>query len=1139
MAITRLKHFAAIFLTAALLPLAGAEKILFWSFDTADALPDTPGASWIGKKRGECISDGTHGKVLRVGTDKSGSKILSAAVTLPVKSGLNTGCVSFKVKPEDWDGNQKDFRNFIDLGNDAGEKLSIYRLHNSKGVFIVTLMRKDGKRADAGFDMSNWKKGQWYHLAVCWDPQFIQIYQNGKLMRKTPVKGFRFSHPFSTLETGKFIKTYNGGHMRMDDITLYNAALSREEAENITQPPSPGILVNGRIRMTTDPKTGSFTLIIPESGRKISSAGMPLFSFRLFDENARKANNKPLNGKGHFWGTPLVMNGKEITSSDCKFLRMERPADNRAVMVWQHPAAEVKVFFEVTEHGLKQYAELTNTGKDPIYEFVSFSASLDRKQNEHVVVPFPPRIGLEFSKLISYTWAMNYAWDGFIIRKKDGGLLAFDRCQDIEKQILPGWGNIRTNPQSNKLEFTGKTTMFVRPGEKRSSIAVSIRNFSTIREWADHYRDLNFPSGIKTLSQKLTKEQFDKFSRAYLAPTWATIRGAISIVDRAPGVYIVHPPIYMHHCKGQRSNWDAFPNYFPPAKRVGTMADFEVLIKNTVRSGGIFMPRTSFYYWGCGSDFDLAYGLEKNAIVRIDGKPRTAMWAQPGYMVSPSSRQVLNYLDEIFNKWKKLGINAYFTNVIGAQLPDHNSFDFHPDAPGPDLFYSQLFKLHKKYGQQIPLLSEDGAFWSMPYQVGICGYNPWLSPVPGNLEPKGTLVRPAPEFALYLMHEYIRFYTSNTNFLNAASSPRALATSLTLGTGLKAGFVNENEMTREKRRWMRTTALIAGEIHNLNYGQRLNSYTEQGGIVTAVYGKNLNLANFSGKDYVVDAAGYKAVIAHNGFLFVSADQNRIAGFFKEFAGNKFRHPLLLVMIREGRKARIYAPLELQDTPIEIEGVKAVIPAYPAVIAKKIPGIRIDFVNRSFTADPVIPDTAILPRSGSAERIPLPAPEAGHKTILTWQTGEKLPAVLQHLKNDLNPVGLHITRPVSFDVEGISGKIAFEIGIKFNRYPEEPKGDSLPLLSSGSSFKLFMTIYTGRLHFSSGKSPAASSWGMAFEPAVHNMIKAVLNGKEQLLTFNKRSFKNLNSNLFPSGKSSWLLGFNNCDFTITSIRISTF
>ena len=69
--------------------------------------------------------------------------------------------------------------------------------------------------------------------------------------------------------------------MRMDDITLYNAALSREEAENITQPPSPGILVNGRIRMTTDPKTGSFTLIIPESGRKISSAGMPLFSFRL------------------------------------------------------------------------------------------------------------------------------------------------------------------------------------------------------------------------------------------------------------------------------------------------------------------------------------------------------------------------------------------------------------------------------------------------------------------------------------------------------------------------------------------------------------------------------------------------------------------------------------------------------------------------------------------------------------------------------------------------------------------------------------------------------------------------------------------------------------------------------------------
>ena len=205
-----LKLFSVLTLLCCAALLSAADAIFTWSFDRADGLPETPGASWSGSRRGTLVDDAAGGKSLRVGVAKGGKDILSAAVNLPVAFGQSAGTVTFRVKPEGWTGAEKDFRNFIHLTNEAGESLSIYRLHNSNGTFIVTLMGKDGKRADAGFDMSNWQKDSWYNLAVCWDEQYIYIYQNGALMRRSPVKNFKFTKPFKKLELGRYLRTYNG-----------------------------------------------------------------------------------------------------------------------------------------------------------------------------------------------------------------------------------------------------------------------------------------------------------------------------------------------------------------------------------------------------------------------------------------------------------------------------------------------------------------------------------------------------------------------------------------------------------------------------------------------------------------------------------------------------------------------------------------------------------------------------------------------------------------------------------------------------------------------------------------------------------------------------------------------------------------
>ena len=1111
------------------------QPVFSWSFETADGTPDTAGATFVGQRRGVSVSDGIHGKTLRVGVDKEAKNILSAAVRLPQNFGKDAGSVTFRVKPEGWLGSDKDFRNFIHLTNAAGESLSIYRLHNSDGTFIVTLMGKDGKRADAGFDMKNWQKDTWYNIAVCWDAEYIYIYQNGQLVRRSSVRGFKFTQPFNQLEIGKYLRTYNGGYMLMDDIMLYNGVLSDTEAKEATAPVTPGIR-SGATRVTIDEASKQLSFKVPGSDKIFSTAGKPLFAFRLYDETARRDNDKPLNGTGHFWGTNLVMSGQEITSNDCELLKIEYKTADSAVLFFKHPAAEVELTIIATATGVKSFAKITNTGDTPIYEFTVLPFSFQLGEGENVITPFPPHIGIEFSKVISYKWAMNYAWDGFLVRE-GSGFLAVDRYQDIETLYLPGWGTV-TGGENNTLSFLGTTLIFIRKGESRTSIGLSVRHFADIKSWADNYRQLNFPRGMKTLAEKLTKDQFDKFSRAYLAPTWATIRNASALVATAPGTFIVHPPIYMHACKGIRSNWDAFPNYFPPIARVGTMDEFAALIRQIVDSGNLFMPRNSFYYWGVGSDYAERYDLERSAIVRIDGKPRTAMWAQPGYMVSPSSRDVLAHLEEIYQRWISMGTNAYFTNVIGAQLPDHNAFDFHPDAPAPDAFYTQLFNIHKLHGTRIPLMSEHGAFWIMPYQVGICGVGGWLRPLPGNLEPKGTVVRSAPEVCLTLMHEYIRFYTSNTGYLAAPAGPRGIAYSLTHGIGLKAGFLNDFEMTREKRRWMRTTALIAGEIHSLNYGQPLDSYTDKDGVITAVYGGNLNIANFSDKPLAMQAGEYSTVIAPEGFLFVSKDHNRIAGYFTEFAGNKFAEPVLLVVLKKGETIEVYAPLQLEATNIELAGVKAVIPAYPAVIAPKVPGIRINTVAKTFTADPVVADTQKVPRYGQDQVVALPTAVAGSEAVLQWSAGENLPPVLQSLSGMVTAAGLRITAPQELTFNNIAGKIVVEIGIVLNRYPEETiQPDLWNILSSGNNFKLSFNSYTGRVHFQAAGARQVSTWGMSFEPRKYNMIKVVLDGSQQLVDFNGVTGKSEDKPLFPAGESKWVIGYPKCDFTITSIRVS--
>ncbi|MBR7104822.1 MAG: hypothetical protein IKC65_07755, partial [Lentisphaeria bacterium] len=98
-------------------------------------------------------------------------------------------------------------------------------------------------------------------------------------------------------------------------------------------------------------------------------------------------------------------------------------------------------------------------------------------------------------------------------------------------------------------------------------------------------------------------------------------------------------------------------------------------------------------------------------------------------------------------------------------------------------------------------------------------------------------------------------------------------------------------------------------------------------------------------------------------------------------------------------------------------------------------------------------------------------------------------------------------------------------------------EPITMFSSGKAFVLALNTYSGRLYLSGNAPGTINSWGMSLETGKFNMASALFDGAEQKLIFNGITFSGKSRALFPAGKNRWTLGFDKCDFTVTSIRIA--
>ena len=154
------------------------------------------------------------------------------------------GAVSFWVKPVDWDGsNGTNHRMFINLMSaQGGYQFVIYKVLSQPHLYIYCISggKNSGQRIGS---LVKWKKDEWHNVVFNWDNGAFCTFVDGEVTGNgtyTPMKG-----EFARMRVGSIKWAYEVGASVMDEIRLFDAPLSPDEAKglfnktlNITRAPS-------------------------------------------------------------------------------------------------------------------------------------------------------------------------------------------------------------------------------------------------------------------------------------------------------------------------------------------------------------------------------------------------------------------------------------------------------------------------------------------------------------------------------------------------------------------------------------------------------------------------------------------------------------------------------------------------------------------------------------------------------------------------------------------------------------------------------------------------------------------------------------------------------------------------------------
>lgn len=882
--------------------------------------------------------------------------------------------------------------------------------------------------------------------------------------------------------------------------------------------------------------------------------GAPLWRLYFYDEATRKLNDGPLTLPDNPWQNPWHRGSRSVDSTGAKLVRKAFDAAQGLLTLEYHTdEADVTVQYRIGRDFVRWRGSFVNRSKLPVYEFSACEGLRFRlAEGGGVIIPDYTAGGVEYTAVGRLPWSMCDSWDGFLLT---GGpkLLAFYNIQDPNRSYLPGNTELKGVAENGRV-FTleSNTAVFAMPGESRSCTEQILLRTEDLRTFADRFVADNYP-GIRKLRDKYPADVSDRLSRAYLAPTHGRLDRLAREVVKYPGHAIFHTPKMMHPVKPGVGVWDAFPNYFPPDPAVGTQPEYAAMIRAAVKHGHFFMPRNSFFYWVEGSDPDREYDLRKLAVVRVDGKVRTASWALPGYLVSPSNPKVMELLEEFFQTWTGMGANMYFTNVIGAIGPYGNRYDFTPGAT-PDRFYQAIHAMMKRHGSRLPLLSEGGGTWQMADQAGFCtapNWNPDIPASPARRNPiRGAFRRYVPETALMLMHEYVKLYPHNAGVTDSSNSIGKLGYSLVHGYNLKFGLEFERAPDAYKLRWLRTVALLSDRVWSRIYGSRAERYRNDGRFARTDYSAGSGWYNLVSEPLAVEAHGVAMEIAPDGFGFLAADGKVVAGYLSGLFGRKLKRPELVVMVKESGRTLLYAPLAEREIELPLPDGRliAVAPA-PAAFAPEIPCVEV-------TADTVrklnYPDSGAVAAGkliGFDTMPEIPSATWNGRPFrpqTQWRAGEPLPAGFQLENGTAGPEGIRLSHrggKLLIEAPGTDadGKFYLETVFRLNAPSAFGNEQSEHLLVSARrperNIELRYNLYHNALAFlaSAGYLSDLSAGESIMQPGKFYHVKAYFDGRRQVLEVNGKRYEKQLAGPLRSPGIRWQVG-DHLDMTVSLLRL---
>ncbi|MBL4701017.1 MAG: hypothetical protein JKX85_07150 [Phycisphaeraceae bacterium] len=659
-----------------------------------------------------------------------------------------------------------------------------------------------------------------------------------------------------------------------------------------------------------------------------------LWEVRILDEQAHKLNDTPLRPakKRGYWSDPWHESPNRISSRDAKLVSDHwDPQKHLLTLNYEHPLVDVSLRYIFADHRLDMQATVTNKGTDPLsYVDIPARWQINYQPGHTLIVPHMGT-GVEYASLKGKYpfWMCNAAWDGLLVNGP-ADLMGFYRVQHHKPKA---WLATETNMMAvtdndHAITIRNGTIIYRNTGESVETVTQSIGRYPNIRKYADEYLSRNFPN-MRTLAQKVPAAIRETLASAVHMPVVGRFNYLANVVKKLPGKAIIHTVSYMRAAPGGGGN-DSFPNYFPPNKsRGGSMEDYTNLVQSIHKAGHLFLPRTSFFYWVQKSDVDQDGKLYDMAIRRVNGLPRTAKWGLTGILASPSSKRVNQYIKTFFKQWTDLGVDLYFTNVLGAMAPYGNRYDFHPDAPRPDLFYDQIANMMAWHGKQIPMFTEGGGAWLLPYQTGYFhapGWNP-SRPNPSKFLYDGTrgkFIGFREEMQTYFTHQYAMTLPHNINGGQVQDSPRELTFSFLYGIQFKSSLPSKVDyLTPPVMRWYRTLGILGQTVQKQLWGKRLDKFTRlDNHIERADYQGNIVTANFSKNPYTFNDAGHTHTIIPEGFHFRSDDGKIVAGWYSQFNDMQLSTPqLLIVQIDDEGKQKIFAPLAKEDVELFIPADK--------------------------------------------------------------------------------------------------------------------------------------------------------------------------------------------------------------------------